>query len=78
MSILDISYIYISKYLLQHNIYFGHISIVYLQFKSFISNYWYLKVIFWDQKIYFEITVVWDERRLWDIKSCLVQHKFIE
>ena len=40
----------------------------------FMSNYWYLKVNFlvlWDQKIYFEKSVVWAEFRLWDIGSWL-------
>ena len=30
----------------------------------FIPNYWYLKVIFQSQKIYFEISIVWDNRIL--------------
>ena len=36
-----------------------------------ISNYWYLKVNFLGQKIYFEISLVWDEFQQWDIKSWL-------
>ena len=27
--------------------------------------------MFWDQKIYFDISVGWDTNRLWDIGSCL-------
>ena len=66
-STLDISNTDISMYLLYHRIQFEHIQ----HFNTLPQTADISKWIFWDQKFYFEISVVWDELRHWDIESRL-------
>ena len=52
-------YLKVSSYIKEYYVGMFH-SFLYIS-TPFISDYWYLKIIFWDQKIYFEISVVLGE-----------------